>query len=142
MFNVSSTCTLGLSCSIILVQWLLTLNKSPFQYVSLGYCVFTSFYINVLLFCILLVWIVRCAARCALMTLWWVLTCIIVFYCVCISKVSSNLQCVLVYDTIFYFNLVCLLSLILLVLYYIWYCYFYSPVAFASYCSKHMCDCV
>ena len=35
----------GLSCSIILVQWLLTLNKSPFQYVyfSLGFCVFTSF---------------------------------------------------------------------------------------------------
>ena len=36
-----------------------------------------------------------------------------------LSKVSSNLQCVLVYDTIFCFNLVCLLSLILLVLYYI-----------------------
>ena len=27
----------------------------------------------------------------------WRLTCIIVFHCVCISKVSSNLQCLLVY---------------------------------------------
>ena len=36
-----------------------------------------------------------------LMTSWWMLTCIIVFYCVCVSKVSSNLQCALVYDTIF-----------------------------------------
>ena len=41
----------------------------------------------------------------------------------------------LVYDAIFYFSLVCLLSLILLVLYYISYYYFYSPVAFVSYCS-------
>ena len=27
--------------------------------------------------------------------------CIIVFYCVCASKVSTNLQCVLVYDIIY-----------------------------------------
>ena len=51
----SSTCTLGLSGSIILVQWLLTLNKSPFQYVyfSLGYCVFALFQIKVFIFWIL-----------------------------------------------------------------------------------------
>ena len=76
----------------------------------------------------------------SLITLRWTLTCIIVFYCVCISKVSSNLQCSLAYDAIFYFNLVCHLSLILFVFYYIWYCYIYSSVAFASYCSIHMCD--
>ena len=31
----------------------------------------------------------------------WMLTCIIVFYCVCVSKVSVNLQYVLVCDAIF-----------------------------------------
>ena len=81
-----------------------------------------------------------CLRTRSLMALWWMLTYIIVFYCVCVSKVSCNLQCVLVYDTIFWFNLVFLLSLILIVLSYIWYCYFYSPVVFASYCSKHICD--
>ena len=30
LLNISSTCTLGLSCSITLVQWLLTLNNSSF----------------------------------------------------------------------------------------------------------------
>ena len=39
MFNVSSTCTLGLSYSIILVQWPLTLNKLPFQYVYCLLCI-------------------------------------------------------------------------------------------------------
>ena len=42
-----------------------------------------------------------CLGTRLLMALWWMLTYIIVFYCVCVSKVSSNLQCVLVYDTIF-----------------------------------------
>ena len=37
----------------------------------------------------------------SLNTLWWMLTFIIVFYCICVSNVSSNLQCVLVFDTIF-----------------------------------------
>ena len=60
-----------------------------------------------------------CLKTRSLMTLRWMLTCIIVFYCECVSKVSSNLQYVLVYETILQFNLVCLLSLILLVLYYI-----------------------
>ena len=66
----------------------------------------------------------------------------IVFYCDCVSKVSSNLPRVLPYDAIFLFNLICLLCLILLLLYYIWYCYFFSPLVFASYCSIHTCDCV
>ena len=41
--TLSSTFTLGLCCSIILVQWLLPLKKSMFQYVyfSLEYCVYT-----------------------------------------------------------------------------------------------------
>ena len=62
----------------------------------------------------------------------WMLTCIIVFYCVWISKVSVNFQYVLVYDAIFWFNLVCIIGLILLVFYYISYCHTYSPAAFAS----------
>ena len=121
LFNVSSTWTLGLSCSIILV--------SSFQYInfSLGCCVFTSFFGLNSMVCshIVGVHLSSDQVTLSLITLWWMLTCIIVFYCVCVSKVSSNLQCVLDDDVIFYFNLVCLLSLIFLVLYYIWYCHFY-----------------
>ena len=47
---------------------------------------------------------------------------------VCVSNIFSNFQCVLVYDIIFSFNLVFLLSLVLLVLYYIWYCFFVPKI--------------
>ena len=62
----------------------------------------------------------------------WMLTCIISFYCVWVSKVSVKLQYVLLYDAIFWFSLVCIISLILLVFYHISYCYIYSSVAFVS----------
>ena len=40
--DVSTTCTLGLSSNIILVQWLLTLNNLLFLFVyfSTGYCIY------------------------------------------------------------------------------------------------------
>ena len=62
----------------------------------------------------------------------WMVTRIIVFYCVWVSKVSANLQYVLVHDALFWFSLVYITSLILHAFYYILYCYIYSPVAFAS----------
>ena len=52
---------LHFSCVCLMVSYG---KKSLFQYVyfSLGYCVFTSFSIKFAIFCMFLVWIVRCAA--------------------------------------------------------------------------------
>ena len=164
MFHVCSTCVTAFVSFVFTVCWM-TLNMSLFRFYCIWHCLLTRhwfaqcpqhLYIGIILqyyiildkgchiffaFCLNSM-VCICLVTRSLITLWWMLTCIIVFYCVCISKVSSNLQCVLVFDAIFYFSLVCLLSLILLVFYYIWYCHFYLPVAFASYCSIHMSYCV
>ena len=78
-----------------------------------GYHVLYVFGLNSMV-CSHIVGVHFCLGTRSLITLSSTVTCIIIFHCVCASKISSNFHCVLVYDIIFQFNLVCLLSLIYL----------------------------